>query len=177
MVVHHQDFADQFDFVVATADADGVDVAPVHLGLGTHMGVAADLGGGGLQDTGFKPFRQSQHVDAAHDAGFDRLDQVILVMHGGGGTGQVVDPIDLKQDRLGYIMPDKLEAMAAHQMYDVVFAACEEVVKAKDVMPPFGQEAFAEVRAYESRSASYQYAHIFSPRRRFRRCNSRAEYS
>ena len=38
----------------------------------------------------------------------------------------------------------KLEAMAVHQVDDVVLAAGEEVVQADDVMP-FAQEAFAEV--------------------------------
>ena len=65
-------------------------------------------------------------------------------MNGGGGAGQVVDAVNLKQDRLGYIMADKLEAMIVHQMNDVVFTAGEEVVQADDVIS-FTKEAFAEV--------------------------------
>ncbi len=134
VIVHHQGLGHPFPLVVAAADADGVDVAPVSLALGVHLGVAVDLGGGCLQDAGLHPFGHAQHVDHAHDAGLDGLDRVVLVVHRRGGAGQVVDAINLQEDRLDDVVTDQLEAVAVHQMDDVVFAAGEEVVQTDDIV-------------------------------------------
>lgn len=59
---------------------DGVDVAPVVLGLGVDGGVAIDLAGGGLKDLGFDPLGQAKHVNGAVDAGLGGLHRIVLVM-------------------------------------------------------------------------------------------------
>ena len=50
VVVEEQGFGAALAFVVAAADADGVDVAPVVFGLRMDSGIAIDLAGGGLED-------------------------------------------------------------------------------------------------------------------------------
>jgi hypothetical protein len=52
VVGHGEGFGEAFGFVVAAARADGVDVAPVVLGLRVHLGVAVDFGSGGEQEAG-----------------------------------------------------------------------------------------------------------------------------
>src|SRR6185369_896738 len=81
VIVHHQCFRYSFALVIAAADADRVDVAPVILGLGVYLGIAIDLRGGGLEYAGLDPLGHSQHVDGAHHAGFSGLDRVVLVMN------------------------------------------------------------------------------------------------
>ena len=144
MIVHHQCFRHPFALVVAAADADRVDVAPVVFGLGVNLGVAVNLRGGGLQDASLDPFGHSQHVDRAHHAGLDGLDRVVLVMHRRGGAGQVIDAVHLQQDRLDDVMADQLEAVVVHQVDDVVLAAGEEIVQADHVVT-LTEQAFAEV--------------------------------
>ena len=51
-VVEEQGLGAALAFVVAGAEADGVDVAPVVFGLRVDFGVAVDLAGGGLEDLG-----------------------------------------------------------------------------------------------------------------------------
>src|SRR4029079_10598488 len=52
MVVHHQGFGDALAFVVTGAGTDGIDVAPVALGLRMYRGVAVHLGGRCLKNPG-----------------------------------------------------------------------------------------------------------------------------
>lgn len=53
-----------------------------------------------------------------------------LVMHRGGWAGQVVNLVDLNEERLTHVMANKLEVGQADQVCDVVLAACEEIVNA-----------------------------------------------
>ena len=49
MVVHEQRLGDALPLVVAGARPDGIDVAPVALGLRMDRGIAVDLGDGRLE--------------------------------------------------------------------------------------------------------------------------------
>ena len=44
--------------------------------------IAVDLAGRGLEDLGFDPLGQPQHVDRTMHAGFERLHRIELVMNG-----------------------------------------------------------------------------------------------
>lgn len=85
--------------------------------------------------------------------GYDRLDGVVLVMDWGGGTGEVIDLVDLEQDRLDDIVPDELEPGVAEQMNEVVLPAGEEVVHNDDIVAPSDQ-LVDEVASNETGAAS-----------------------
>ena len=71
--------------------------------------ISINFGSGSLQDGGFNPLRQSQHVDRAVDAGFGRLNRIELVMHRTRRAGQVVDLIHLHKEWMGDVMSQELE--------------------------------------------------------------------
>ena len=62
-----------------------------------------------MQDAGLAPFCQPQHVDHPNRRRLDRLNRVGLVCLGRGGTGQVVDLVDLQKDRPHDVVPDQFE--------------------------------------------------------------------
>ena len=98
--------------------------------------IAVNLRGGSLEDPGLHPLGQPQRVDRAHDAGLDRLDRVVLVMDGRCRTGQVVDLIDFEVDRVDDVVTDAFEMGISQEMADVVLAAGEKIVEAKDILLP-----------------------------------------
>ena len=106
VVVHHQRLGHPLSLVVTAADADGVDVAPVAFLLGMDLGVPVDLRGRGQEDPGLDPLGQAEHVDRPHDVGLDGLDGIVLVVDGRGRAGQVVDLVDLDEERVDDVVAD-----------------------------------------------------------------------
>jgi hypothetical protein len=119
VVIEKQGFGAALAFVVAAADADGVDVAPVGFDLGMHLRVAIDLAGGGLEDLGAQALGQAEHVDGAVHAGLGGLHRVVLVVDGAGRAGQVVDLVHLDIQRKGDVVAHQLEARVVEQVGDV----------------------------------------------------------
>ena len=119
LVVEAEGFGDALAFVVAAADADGIDAAPIALWLGMHLGVAVDLTGGGHQQPGTHAPGQTQHVVGAKETGFGGLDRVELVVHGGSRAGQVPDPVNFQPDRLGDVVANQLKAGVADPLGDI----------------------------------------------------------
>ena len=138
--------------VVAGVRTDGVDVAPVMLGLGMDDRVAVDLAGGGLEDLGFDPLGQAEHVDGAVHAGLGGLHGVELVVDGRSRAGQVVDLVDLDVEREGDVVAHELEVGVVEQMQDVVLGAGEKVIEAEDIVA-VGEQALAEVGTEEAGAA------------------------
>ena len=95
---------------------------------------------------------QPEHVHRPEEARLDRLDRVVLVVHGRRRARQVVDLVDLEQDLLDHVVADQLEVWPVHQVRDVVLGAREEVVEADDVVAALDEEG-AEVGPDESRAA------------------------
>ncbi len=83
------------------------------------------------------------------------FDGVVLIMARRGGAGQVVDFVNLQQDRLGNIVADELEIRPAQQMRDVDLLAGEEVVEADHVVP-FIDQPLAQMRTQKSGAAGDQ---------------------
>ena len=155
VVVHEEGFGRPLAFVVAGPRTDRVDHAAVGLGLGMDLRVAVDLAGRGLQDLRPAALGHAQHVDRPHHRGLHGLDGVVLVVARRGGTGQVVDLVDLQEDRQGDVVADQLEVGPAKQVGDVRLLAGEEVVQADDVVPPL-QQPLAEMRAEKAGPAGHQ---------------------
>jgi len=97
--------------------------------------IAVDLGGRGLEDGGPDPFGQSRVLMAPMTLVLIVLMGVVLVMNGRGGAGQVVDFLNLEKYRIDDIVADQLEMSVGQKVENVVFAACEEIVQADDVVP------------------------------------------
>ena len=77
--------------------------------LGVDLWVTVDLGSGRDQEPSLGPLGESEHVHGTHERGLDGLDRVVLVVRGRGGTGQVVDLVDLDEEGLDDVVPDHLE--------------------------------------------------------------------
>ena len=152
MVVEAKGFGEPFAFVITGTDTDGVDAAFVGLGLGVDFRVAIDLGGGGLEDTGFNPFAEAKGVHHAQDGGLGGLDGVVLVERRGGGTGEIVDLIDFEFVRIADVVTDEFEVGMIDEGGEVAFPAGVEVIKADDFVV-FIQKALAEVRPEEPGTA------------------------
>ena len=130
LVVKAEGFGHPFALVVAGADAMGVDVAAIALGLGMDLGIAVDLGRAGEQQPRPDPAGQAQHVVGADEAGFGRFDRVVLVVHRRGRAGQVPDAVHLQADRLGHVVADQFEIGVADPLGQIGLAPREVVVEA-----------------------------------------------
>ena len=80
VVVKEQGLCTALALVVARTQSDGVDVAPIGLGLRMDVGVAIDLAGRGLQNLSLGATRQTQHVVGPEDAGLGSLYGVVLIV-------------------------------------------------------------------------------------------------
>ena len=156
VVVEEQRLRAALALVVAAADPDRVDVAPVVLGLRVDLRVAVHLAGRGLQDPRLDPLGQAEHVDRAVHAGLGRLHRVVLVVDRAGRAGQVVDLVDLDVEREGHVVAHQLEHRVAHQVGDVALGAGEVVVDAQHVVA-VGEQPLAQVRAEEAGAAGDQH--------------------
>jgi len=155
-VVEEQGLGAALAFVVAGAEADGIDIAPIAFGLGMHRRVAIDLGGRCLHDLGPQPLGQAQHVDGAVHARLGGLHGVMLVMDGRGRAGQIEDLVHFHVEREGDVVTQQFEMRVIEQVHDVQLGAGEVVVQADNVAVPF-QQAFAQVRAEKTGAAGNKY--------------------
>src|SRR5205823_13390492 len=72
--------------VIAGAQPDRIDAAPVVFGLWMHLGIAVDLAGRGLKDARLDPLGQPEHVYRSMYACLGRLYRIALVVDGRRGT-------------------------------------------------------------------------------------------
>ena len=105
-----------------------------------------------MEDLAAQALGQPEHVDGAMHAGLGRLNRVVLVMHGRGRTGEIVDFVDLDIERKGHVVAHELEPWVAVQVVDVALRAGEQVVEA-DHLVPLIQQAVDQVRPDEPGTA------------------------
>jgi hypothetical protein len=127
-------------------------MAPVGLGLRMDVGIPVNLGGGGLEDTCLDPLGKAEAVDGPDHGGLHGLDGIVLVVRGGSGAGEVIDPIYLELERVDHVVTDEFEAGISNEMLDIGLASSEEIVEADDFMSLLN-EAIAEVGTKESGTA------------------------
>ena len=66
-------------------------------------------------------------------AGLGGLDRIELIVHRGGGAGQVVDLVHFHIQGERHVVAHCLEVWIGHQMGDVCLAAGEVIIDAKNV--------------------------------------------
>jgi hypothetical protein len=123
--------------------------------------LAVHLGRGRLQYPRARAACQHEHVEGSHHVGFDGLDGIVLVVNWRGGAGQVIDLVDLQQQRLADVVPQKLEAAVIEQMSDVISTPREKVIEADDFVA-LQNQTFTEMRADEPRTARHEHLHCIT---------------
>ena len=149
VIVEKEGFGTALAFVVAGADTDRVDVAPIVFPLRMDLRIAIDLACRSLEDTSTAAPRHSKRIDRTEDRSLNRRDGVVLIMNGACRAGEIVDPIDLKIDRLLDIMPNELEAGIIDEVADTFFASelARDAVRSKvlTLYPPEEVDEFTEL--------------------------------
>ena len=155
VIVEEERFGAALSLVIAGAQPDRIDAAPVVFGLWMHLGIAVDLAGRGLKDARLDPLGQPQHVYRSMYACLGRLYRIALVVDGRCGTSEVVNFVDLDVEGEGNVMAQQLEVGMSDEMRDVVLGPRKEIVDADDVVTT-GQETLAEVRPQEAGASGNQ---------------------
>ena len=160
VVRHSHGLGKALGLVVHAADANGVDVAEVLLGLGMYQGVAIDFRRGGQQELGLLGHRQPQGLVCAQRADLEDVDAQPLKVGRASWAGEVQNEVEraIYVDVVGNVVLNKLESRVAEQVGDVFGPAREEVVHADD-FAAFFQQQVAEMRPQETRAAGDQHAH------------------
>src|SRR3546814_626842 len=79
-IIHEQRFSCALAFVVATADADWIDVAPIGFRLRVQRRIAIDFGGRSLKYPCLCLPCEFQDVERAQYAGLQRVDGIVLIL-------------------------------------------------------------------------------------------------
>ena len=109
VIIEKQCFGAAFAFVVAGTNADRIHVAPIGFGLRMHGRVAVNFAGGCLEYAAAKTLRQAEHIDCTVHGGLCCLYGVVLVMHRGCRTGEIVDFVHFEIERKSDIVPYEFE--------------------------------------------------------------------
>src|SRR6185369_2043176 len=84
----------------------------------------------------------------------------MLVINRGRRAGEIVDRVDLHEQREGHVVPHELESRVVQQMADIASGSREQVVDAQDVAALTNQ-SLAQVGAKEAGAASNQNSFLF----------------
>ena len=158
--IRNQRLRDTLALVVAAADADRIDVAPVVLFLWMHDRVAIDLARRAVQHLRAVALRQLQAQQRAPDRGHSRQERLRLIMHRARRTRQVVDLVKLRlksrvsRPQVGYIGLDEREVLVLREAPHVRARPRIEVVNRDDPIALI-QKPLTEVTSKKARSARY----------------------
>ena len=84
-----------------------------------------------------------------------RLNWIIPVVDGGGGTRKVVDLVDLDIERKTHVMAHEFQPFMAVEVVDVSLCAGKQIVDAKHFVTLVKQPVH-QVRAQKARAAGYE---------------------
>ena len=159
VIVEEECLGSTLPLVIAGSEADGVDMAPVRLGLGMNIGIAVHLGGGGLEDACIDPLGKAEAVDGPDHGGFHGLDGIVLVVRRRSRAGKIVDAVHLELEWVDHIMANKFEAGIPQKMVDIGLASGEEIIETDDFMPLL-DETIAKMGTEKSGSAGDEDTHM-----------------
>jgi hypothetical protein len=80
-----------FPFVVTSPRADTIDVTPIVFSLGVFLGITVDFGSGSDEEASFGTFRQTEHVECAHERRLNGFHCIVLVVWWRRRTRQMID--------------------------------------------------------------------------------------
>ena len=149
MVVEKKSFRTSLPLVVAGSGANRVYVPSVGFRLRVYVRVSVYFRGGSLQDTSLHSFGQTQAIDGSHDRSFRRLDGIVLVMNGRSRASEVEDSVDLRLERIHYVVPKEFKSPLFQQVFHIASTPREEVVQAEYVMA-LVEQTLAKVTAKEA---------------------------
>ncbi len=143
MVGEGQGLGVALGLVVDPPRADGVDVAPVGLGLGVDLRVAVDLAGRGEHEPCPLVARQAQCLVGAEAPDLQGLDGQLEVVDRRRRRGPVQHEVHRARDVevLGHVVVQELEPVVAEQVLDVVGPAGRQVVEDDHPRPQADQPA------------------------------------
>ncbi len=99
--------------------------------------VAVNLAGRGLKNLAMQPFGKSQHVIGAENAGLGGLHRVPLIMNRRCRAGQIINLIDLHEERMRDIVAKQFKMLMVQQMFDVPAGAGKKIIDAEDLATGF----------------------------------------
>ena len=152
MVVKEKCLRASLALVVATANADRIDVAPIGFNLWVNGRIAVNLRGACLKNFGAQPLGETKHIDGTMHASLGGLYRVVLVMNGTRRTGQIVNLINFDVQRKRDVVTHQLKALMSDEVVNVSLGSCEEVIQTDDVVP-VRQQAITKVAAKKACAA------------------------
>ena len=154
MIGHGHRLGETLGFVVDAARPDGIDVAPVFLGLRMDERVAVAFGGGGEQEPRALCLGQAERVVRAERTDLERLDRQLEIIDRAGRRGEVENIVHRagEIDELRHIMLDELKSRVAREMRDIIGIARDEVVDGDDAVA-LGEEAVGKMGAEKAGAA------------------------
>jgi hypothetical protein len=171
IIIEKQSFRAPLPFVITRAVANWIDIAPIIFCLGMDIGISVHLGSRGLKDFTTEPLRKSEKVEGAKNRCFDRLNGICLIVERRCRTGKIVNFIHFNMQRETDIVTDEFKVAVIQKMEDILSAASEKIIDAKNLMPLLKQ-FLAEVRAEEAcapdneNSFLFEISHKYSYRKR-----------
>ncbi len=99
-----------------------------------YIGVAIDFGCRCLKDPDPESFSQAKHIDRAMRTRLDRLNGIVLIMNWRGGTGKIVNLVNLGIERKRHVVTYQLEILIIYEMLDIALRTGEKVIEAQDVV-------------------------------------------
>ncbi len=157
VVRHGHRFGEALGFVVDPTDADGVDVAPVGLGLGIDLGVAVALRGARQQEARALLLGQTQSLVGSERADLENLDGKPLEVRRARGRSEVEDRVEGSGDVevVGDVVVLEGEVPMAQQGLDILHAPGQKVVEGNDFATVL-EELLTKVRTEKARPAGDQ---------------------
>src|SRR5262249_47203370 len=138
---------ESFRFIVDSANANGVDMAPIIFALRVLFRVAIDLARAGEQEASFVQLGQSQCVVRPQRTDLQRWNRVAQIIDRTGGRGEMENIVNLAVDldRVRDVVAYEAESRMRAQRFQVALASGDEIVDTDDLMP-LGQKAVAKMR-------------------------------
>ena len=94
-------------------------------------------------------------MQCSNHTGFSCFDRIILIVNWTCGTSEIINLIALHMNILQNILTNKFKIGIIHQMADVVFLSCEQIVHTYYIISLF-QQLFTQMGSNKSCSPCHQ---------------------